>query len=124
MLNHDVTVFLCEGSGAVLADGWPDLVGDARRVTLPCGGRIDARHILAAVESGAREVYLFACPLDNCRSFGATEKAERRVRRANDLLAEAGSAARCQLLRAAANAPEDLRVALTLARSHNEEAGG
>lgn len=106
-------LFLCERSGAVLDDERPELLGEGVRVSIPCGGRVDVRHLLAAVENGAREVLIVACPLDNCRSLLGTEEAERRARRANALLEEAGSTARCRVVRAAANAPYDLKVALS-----------
>lgn len=101
--------FVCERSGAVLLEGDPSLLGACEHAVVPCGGRVEAQHILRAVEKGAREVLVLACPLDNCRSRAGTEEAEKRVALANRLLKEAGSRARCHVLRAAANAPNDLR---------------
>ncbi len=101
-------LFLCERSGLLLDQTDPALLGTGVRVAIPCGGRLEVQHLLKAVERGAREVLVVACPLDNCRSRLGTEEAERRVERANRLLAEAGSTARCRVVRAAANAPHDL----------------
>lgn len=112
MATGERVVFLCSRSGELLDQAHPEIIGPATRVVVPCGGRVDAVHILGAVERGAREVLVVACPLDNCRSFEGTNEAERRVRRANALIEEAGSGARCRLVRAAANAPYDLRAAL------------
>jgi len=113
MLGKDAAAFLCRNSGALVDAETPELLGDATRVTVPCGGRIDVLHLLKAVESGARTVVVVACHLDNCKSLSATDEAELRVARANALLVEAGSAARCAICRAAANAPADLRRALS-----------
>lgn len=101
-------LFLCERSGAILDGSDPGLLGEGVRIPVPCGGRVEVQHLLRAVERGATEVLVVACPLDNCRSQLGTEEAERRVTRANRLLAEAGSRTRCRLVRAAANAPHDL----------------
>ncbi len=106
-------IFLCERSGVILDNEHPELAGEGVRIPIPCGGRVDVRHLLAAVERGAREVIVIACPLDHCRSLLGTEEAERRVARANALLAETGSSARCRVVRAAANAPYDLIRSLT-----------
>jgi F420-non-reducing hydrogenase iron-sulfur subunit len=117
------TLFLCDRSGRILDDADAALLGEGLRITVPCGGRVEVQHLLKAVEHGAREVLIVACPLDNCRSQLGTEEAERRVEAANRLLAETGSTARCRLVRAAANAPEDLRshLAASTDASHGEE---
>jgi coenzyme F420-reducing hydrogenase delta subunit len=117
------TLFLCDRSGRILDEEDPAMLGEGLRIAVPCGGRVEVQHLLKAVEHGAREVLIVACPLDNCRSQLGTEEAERRVEAANRLLAEAGSSVRCRVVRAAANAPEDLRshLATPAGAAHEEE---
>jgi coenzyme F420-reducing hydrogenase delta subunit len=113
MLGKDAAAFLCRNSGALVDAEDPGLLGEAVRVVVPCGGRVDVLHLLKAVENGARTVVVVACHIDNCLSLSGTDEAELRVARANALLVESGSAARCAICRAAANAPADLRKALS-----------
>lgn len=112
MLSKDTVAFLCANGGQILDAAYPEVLGDAVRVPIPCASRLDVVHVLRAVEQGARRVLVVACPAGNCRSMVGPDEAERRLHRAAALLREAGSHAQCILARAAANAPEDLRSTL------------
>ena len=59
-------------------------------VSSPCGGNIDALHILRAFESGADLVLVTACFDGACRSVNGNRWAEKRVEVARALLEEAG----------------------------------
>lgn len=121
MLDSRAVAFLCENGGQILDEAHPEILGDALRVPIPCACRLDAIHVLRAVEQGAATIVVVACPIGNCRSMTGPEEAEKRLGRAATLLTEAGSRARCLLARAAGNAPEDLRSTLSTALQ-NEEA--
>ncbi len=57
---------------------------------LPCSGRIEALHLLKALESGARKVYLVVCPEGACRYGQGNLRARKRVDYAKGLIREIG----------------------------------
>jgi len=58
--------------------------------TVPCTGRIDALHLLKALEEGADGVLVVACPEGNCHHLNGNERAAKRLAYAQELLREAG----------------------------------
>lgn len=48
-------------------------------VRIPCAGRIDARHMLEALENGADGVLVFACHEENCQSLTGNLAAKARM---------------------------------------------
>ncbi|MBD3177775.1 MAG: hydrogenase iron-sulfur subunit [Armatimonadia bacterium] len=112
MFGRDVVTFVCRNSVALLDEESPELLGEAVRIVVPCAARVDALHVLRAVERGATMVIIGACPIGNCRSVTGPEEAEERLARAKALLDETGASARLHVVRAAANAPRDLEDAL------------
>lgn len=57
--------------------------------TVPCTGRVDALHLLKALEEGADGVLVVACPEGNCHHLTGNERAAKRLLYAQELLREA-----------------------------------
>ena len=57
---------------------------------LPCSGRIEALHLLKALESGADKVYLVTCPVGACRYREGNVRAKKRLAYAQGLIEEIG----------------------------------
>ncbi len=78
-----IVAFCCDKSGYVAAD----MVGKLRLslpesldiVRVPCAGRIDALHLLQALEKGADGVLIFACHEENCQSLTGNIRAKARM---------------------------------------------
>jgi F420-non-reducing hydrogenase iron-sulfur subunit len=72
-LSPRIVAFCCDKSGYVAAD----MVGrlgmslpeSLEVIRVPCAGRIDAFHMLQALENGADGVLIFACHEGNCQSL-------------------------------------------------------
>lgn len=78
-----IVAFCCDKSGYVAADmagklgmSLPDSVEVIR---VPCAGRIDALHLLQALENGTDGVLIFACHEENCQSLTGNRVAEARM---------------------------------------------
>ncbi len=68
-----IIAFCCDKSGYVAADMAGEL-GISLPETLeiirvPCAGRVDALHMLRALENGGDGVLIFACHEENCQSL-------------------------------------------------------
>lgn len=57
---------------------------------VPCGGRIDPRYLLKAVEGGAEAVCVLTCAHSHCRLMEGNLRATRRIQAVRELIAEAG----------------------------------
>ncbi|OFX17456.1 MAG: hypothetical protein A2Z18_00800 [Armatimonadetes bacterium RBG_16_58_9] len=57
---------------------------------VPCGGRIDPRYLLKAVESGAEAVCVLTCAHGHCKLIEGNLRAARRIEAVRELIAEAG----------------------------------
>ena len=57
---------------------------------LPCSGRIEALHLLRALEAGADKVFLVTCPIGACRYQEGNTRARKRLEFAQDLIEEIG----------------------------------
>jgi len=57
---------------------------------VPCSGKIDARYLLKAFESGASAVCVLGCPSGHCKMMQGNLRAGRRVSAVRQLIAEAG----------------------------------
>ncbi len=62
---------------------------------LPCSGRIETLHILKAFETGARKVFVVACPVGLCRYGQGNLRARKRVEYARKLIGEVGLTENC-----------------------------
>ena len=57
---------------------------------MPCSGRMEAQHLLKALEAGAQKVYLVTCPEGSCRYGQGNVRARKRVAHARSLVREIG----------------------------------
>jgi F420-non-reducing hydrogenase iron-sulfur subunit len=57
---------------------------------LPCSGRIEALHLLRAIEAGAQKVFVITCPEGTCRYGQGNLRARKRVDFAKTLIQEIG----------------------------------
>jgi coenzyme F420-reducing hydrogenase delta subunit len=57
---------------------------------LPCSGRIDALHLLRALEAGADKVYVVTCPEGACHYREGNIRAKKRIAYAQSLIEEIG----------------------------------
>lgn len=94
--SENITIFFCQrldpDQDANRRSLEKELGSRIRFFPLPCSGRIDALHLLKAVESGARKVFVVACPEGACRYGQGNSRARKRVAFANALMTEIGLA--------------------------------
>ena len=64
--------------------------GDVRLEPVPCSGKVDARYLLKAFESGASAVCVLGCACGHCRTMQGNLRASKRVSAVKQLIAEAG----------------------------------
>ena len=57
---------------------------------LPCSGRMEALHLLRAIEAGADKVFLVTCPVGACRYQEGNTRARKRLEFAQGLIQEIG----------------------------------
>jgi coenzyme F420-reducing hydrogenase delta subunit len=73
---------------------------------LPCSGRIEALHLLKAIETGAEKVYLITCPEGDCNHRQGNLRAAKRLDYAKSLIREIDLRAEClEMVRPAAALP-------------------
>jgi F420-non-reducing hydrogenase iron-sulfur subunit len=89
-----ILAFACQCCACTAADAagaahlqYPAAV---RIVRLPCAGRVDTAHIMAALESGADAVTVASCPEGDCHFVDGNARAAARVRSVQELLVEVG----------------------------------
>ena len=61
-----------------------------RLFPIPCGGRLDALHLLKALEEFAEAAYVIACPEGACRYFEGNLRATKRVDMTAQTIAQIG----------------------------------
>ena len=61
-----------------------------RLFPLPCSGRLEAVHLLRALEEFADTAYLITCPEGACRYFEGNRRAIKRVERTKALIGSIG----------------------------------
>jgi coenzyme F420-reducing hydrogenase delta subunit len=64
--------------------------GNVRVLRLPCTGKLEANHVLAAFERGVDGVIVAGCLEGGCHFLEGNLRARRRVERVRQLLAEIG----------------------------------
>jgi coenzyme F420-reducing hydrogenase delta subunit len=67
-----------------------ELRSGIRFFPLPCSGRVDALHLLKALENGARKVYVVTCAKGECRYGQGNARARKRLDYAKSLVREMG----------------------------------
>ncbi len=78
-----IIAFCCDKSGYLAADMagrlGMSLPESLNVVRVPCAGRVDAFHMLQALENGGDGVLIFACYEENCQSLTGNLRAKARV---------------------------------------------
>ena len=67
-----------------------DYPANVKVVQVPCSGRVDAIHLLKAVEKGADGVYVAGCLEGECHFLEGNLKTKKKVAAVQALLAETG----------------------------------
>lgn len=57
---------------------------------MPCGGRIEALHLISALENFADAAFLIVCPDGACRYFEGNKRAKKRVEQAQKIISGIG----------------------------------
>jgi coenzyme F420-reducing hydrogenase delta subunit len=61
-----------------------------RLFPIPCSGRLEALHLLRALEEFADNAYLITCPEGACRYFQGNRRARKRVERTQQIIVAIG----------------------------------
>ncbi len=86
-----------------------ELGSRVRFFPLPCSGRIEALHLMRALEAGADKVFLVTCPIGACRYQEGNLRARKRLEFAQKLLEEIGfEPERFELVNAASLGPTSI----------------
>jgi F420-non-reducing hydrogenase iron-sulfur subunit len=64
--------------------------GSLRLYPLPCGGRLDARQLLRALEEFADAAFVITCPTGECRYFEGNLRAKKRVQWVREIIRSIG----------------------------------
>ena len=64
--------------------------GSLRLYPLPCGGRLEPRHLLLALEGFADAAFVITCPAGECRYFEGNLRAEKRVQWLREIIRSIG----------------------------------
>ncbi len=81
----------CASAAAEIAEKMQlSLPENVRVIQLPCSGRLDSLHIMKTIEAGADGVYVAGCQSDSCQYKSGIEKAEKKVRQVQAILADIG----------------------------------
>jgi coenzyme F420-reducing hydrogenase delta subunit len=115
--NPDIIFYLCKNchpAGKQLPIQWVEAGLRVRIKEVPCSGKIDARYIFHALESGMLGVCVVTCPKGECTLTQGNYRAEVRINTVRRLLEEIGSdPGRAVLLRSSSDDPlERLRELL------------
>lgn len=64
--------------------------GSLRLYPLPCGGRLEPRHLLRALEEFADAAFVLTCPAGECRYFEGNLRTEKRVQHVRNIIESIG----------------------------------
>ncbi|UCH06133.1 MAG: hydrogenase iron-sulfur subunit [Deltaproteobacteria bacterium] len=64
--------------------------GFLRLYPLACGGRLEARHLLRALEEFADAAFVITCPAGDCRYFEGNLRAEKRAQWVREIIRSVG----------------------------------
>lgn len=98
-----ITIFACENSAypaatAAAVNGF-EYNSDIQLIRVPCAGKVDARQVLQALESGAEKVLILSCHPENCQYLDGSSRAKKRIDRLNNTLEKASFDSRRVLFR-------------------------
>ncbi|OIP41287.1 MAG: hypothetical protein AUK25_06005 [Desulfobacteraceae bacterium CG2_30_51_40] len=85
--------------------------GSARLYPIPCSGRLDAIHLLKALEEFADGAYVVTCPHGSCRYFEGNSWAAKRLETVRRLIESIGlEGARVGMVAESSEEPIDLSI--------------
>jgi coenzyme F420-reducing hydrogenase delta subunit len=64
--------------------------GSIRFFPIPCSGRLEAVHLLKALEEFADAAYVITCPEGACKYFEGNRRARKRVEHTREIIASIG----------------------------------
>jgi len=64
--------------------------GSLRLYPLPCGGRLEPRHLLRALEEFADAAFVITCPAGACRYFEGNLRAKKRAQWVQEIIRSIG----------------------------------
>lgn len=92
--NYGVHVYYCRnaahGGEMPPAISRLEIRSDVHLEAVPCSGKVDARYLLKAFESGASAVAVIGCASGHCKLMEGNLRATKRVTAVRQILAEAG----------------------------------
>lgn len=101
---------------------WDGVVGalkyppEVRAIELPCTGRIDVTHLLAAIEHGADGVFVAGCTDDKCHFIEGVEYSRGAVKQAQGIVKAIGlEPERVQMIHLAGDSVKDTEEAIAQA---------
>ena len=83
-----ILVFRCQWAVYPSLNG--DMGPNVRTIDLPCAGRIEAYHVLEAIQHGADGVMVVACSEEDCKQEGVSARSEHVVARIKEKLEQIG----------------------------------
>jgi coenzyme F420-reducing hydrogenase delta subunit/Na+-translocating ferredoxin:NAD+ oxidoreductase RNF subunit RnfB len=83
-----ILVFRCQWADYPPLNG--DMSPNIGTIDMPCAGRVEAVHVLEALQNGADGVMVVACSEDDCKQEGVSAKSEKVVARIKEKLAQIG----------------------------------
>ena len=83
-----ILVFRCQWAVYPSLNG--DMSPNIGTVDLPCAGRIEAYHVLEAIQNGADGVMVVACSEEDCKQEGVSARSEHVVARIKEKLEQIG----------------------------------
>lgn len=93
-LTRTLAIFYCQNvpeSGEGVRQSLEKRYGESIRLfPMPCSGRIDAVHLLRALEEFADAVYVITCPEGSCRYLEGNKRVKRRIERAKAIIESIG----------------------------------
>ncbi len=110
-----VALFYCQntpGSGEYERHSLEKRFGGSLRLyPLPCGGRLDARQLLKALEEFADAAFVITCPTGECRYFEGNLRTGKRVQHVRNIIESIGlKADRVELVMNSKENPKPLAV--------------
>lgn len=92
--NLTLALFYCQNvpeSGEAERQALEEKHGSSLRLfPIPCSGRLDPIHLLSALEEFADAAYVITCPEGACRYFEGNVRAQKRLGRTKDTIAQIG----------------------------------
>jgi F420-non-reducing hydrogenase iron-sulfur subunit len=92
--NLTLALFYCQNvpeSGEAERQALEGKYGSSLRLfPIPCSGRLDPIHLLRALEEFADAAYVITCPEGACRYFEGNVRAQKRLDRTKDTIAQIG----------------------------------